>query len=302
MSSNLKSHIDDFLEYIEIGKDQSLQTVKNYMHYLYRFQNFAKNINVKDIDLKLVNKYRLFLNRFINSKGEVLSKKTQNYHIIALRAFLKYLIRQDIDTLSPEKIELAKQEKRIVSFLSGNDIEKIFSMPDTNTDIGIRDRCILELLYSTGLRVSELVSLNKKDINLQSLEFTIRGKGKKPRMVFISKRAEKWLRAYLNIRKDDYKPLFISKSKRTKNIQDAEILRLSSVSIENIVRKYAFMAGYEKKITPHTLRHSFATTLLEKGVDIRYVQEMLGHSSITTTQVYTHITNKKLKEIHEKNM
>ncbi len=239
------------------------------------------------------------MNRFEDKKERTLSKKTQNFHLIALRAFLTFLVKQDIPSLSPEKIELAKEEQREVSFLSREELEVLFNTIDVKNPAKIRDRAMIEMLYSTGLRVSELVSLNRDRVNLERGEFMIKGKGRKTRIVFISKRAIEWLTKYLDTRKDSFPPLFINRIKR-KDILDAEKRRLSTVSVEEIVRKYARLSGLVKKVTPHTLRHSFATQLLMEGADIRSVQEMLGHASISTTQIYTHITNKKLREIHEK--
>jgi site-specific recombinase XerD len=294
--------INDFLSYCEVTQNRSTKTLENYKHYLSRFQGFAgENSNPKNISLKKVQDYRLYLNRLKDDKGRQLSVTTQNYHVIALRAFLKYLIKQDIKTLSPEKIELGKIPKRSVEVLSREELERLFKSIDKTKNSGPRDSAILETLYSTGLRVSELSALNREQVDLKRREFMVRGKGKKPRIIFLSKNAARTISNYLKIRKDNFKPLFINSGKGQKqNILDHEKRRLSTQSIENIVRKYALKAGIIKKVTPHTLRHSYATELLINGADIRSVQEMLGHSSITTTQIYTHVTNKKLKEIHEK--
>lgn len=311
----LSQHISEFLTFIEIGKNQSNKTVENYEHYLNRFLEFAKDIDVADVKLPLIQDYRLYLNRKKKKeksmpsatigggkeKEENLSKKTQSYHLIALRAFFKYLARNDIESLSAEKIDLPKIEKRTVEFLSREELERLFDAVDANAKQGARDRAILELLYSSGLRVSELAGLNRDQVNTERGEFMVRGKGRKPRIVFISQRASKFLEEYLNTRKDDFKALFIN-YKRSKNFEENDLnaKRLTTVSIENIVRKCAQAAGIIKKVTPHTLRHSFATELLINGADIRSVQEMLGHASITTTQVYTHLTDQRLKEVHEK--
>jgi len=298
----LSQHISEFLTHVEIGKNQSLKTVENYEHYLNRFLSFAGDIDVEKINLKNIEEYRLFLNRFENEKKENLSKKTQAYHLIALRAFLKYLAKNDIESLSAEKVDLPKIEKRTVEFLSREELERLFQAVDLSSKSGLRDRAILELLYSSGLRVSELAGLNRDQINLERCEFMVRGKGRKPRIVFISERAAKFIQEYLKTRIDNFQALFINykKYKVEEVLLNTNNKRLTTVSIENIVRKYALLANIVKKVTPHTLRHSFATELLINGADIRSVQEMLGHASITTTQVYTHLTNQRLKEVHEK--
>lgn len=300
--ANLKSLIEQFLEHCEIEKNQSRKTVENYCHYLRRFLEFAGDIDVKNIDLPLVQKYRLHLNRTENKNGETLSKKTQNYHVIALRAFLKYLIKNDYQTLAPEKVELAKIPERTVEFLSREEVDQLFSAVDEKSKTAPRDLAILETLYSTGLRVSELAALNRNQVDLKRREFMVRGKGRKPRIVFLSQRAVERIETYLKNRNDAFEPLFINagRSSSVMDITKGEKRRLSTVSMEVLVRKYAMLAGITKKVTPHTLRHSFATDLLQNGADIRAVQEMLGHASITTTQIYTHLTNRRLKEIHEK--
>lgn len=296
----LSDAITFFLEHVEIGKNQSLKTVKNYRHYLSRFATFAGDIQAEEVDLPLINRFRLFLNRYEDKNGKALAKKTQNYHLISLRAFLKFLVKQDMKVLAPEKIELAKQEDREVSFLSREELENMFDTIDTQKPQGLRDRSVIEMLYSTGLRVSELASLNREQVNIDTGEFMVKGKGRKTRIVFLSTRAKEWLKKYLNTRKDNFKPVFINYAKRKTDDLSANQRRLSTVSIENVVRHYARLSGLVKKVTPHTLRHTFATQLLTEGADIRSVQEMLGHASISTTQIYTHITNKKLREIHEK--
>ena len=287
----------------EIGKNQSTKTIENYRHYLQRFLEFAGDIKPEEITYELVQNYRLHLNRFETKPSERLGKKTQNYHVIALRAFLKYLHKNDVKTLSAEKIELAKMSERTVDFLTQTEIDNLMNCVNTSNKIGLRNRAILECLYSTGLRVSELCALNCDQVNLKTREFAVRGKGGKMRIVFLSEKAKEWINDYLNIRQDNYSPLFISYSRRSKNkltLDEGESRRLQRDTIEAIVAKYRRLAGIVKKVTPHTLRHSFATSLLQNGADIRSVQEMLGHSSITTTQIYTHLTNKRLKEVHEK--
>ncbi|MEK9133177.1 MAG: tyrosine-type recombinase/integrase, partial [Patescibacteria group bacterium] len=262
------------------------------------------------INLPLVQKYRLHLNRMTDKKGGTLGRKTQNYHVIALRAFLKYLIKNDVATLAPEKIELSKIPERTVEFLSREEVERLFeavknasmSPESKRANTTLRDMAILETLYSTGLRVSELASLNRNQVDLIRREFMVRGKGKKPRIVFLSQGAVDRIQAYIKSREDAFEPLFINvgRPRAAVDITKGETRRLTTVSIETIVRKYAMLAGITKKVSPHTLRHSFATDLLHNGADIRAVQEMLGHASITTTQIYTHLTNTRLREIHEK--
>ncbi|MBL4695096.1 tyrosine-type recombinase/integrase [Candidatus Gracilibacteria bacterium] len=296
----ISRYIKDFLEYCEVTKNQSKKTLENYTHYLKRFEDFlSEEMKPQDLNLQKVQNYRLYLNRFMDDKGKSLGIKTQNYHIIALRAFLRYLAKNDIKSLSPEKIELPKVPDRTVEHLSHEELERLFNTVDLTKKVGPRDRAILETLYSTGLRVSELRSLDCQQVDLKRREFMVRGKGKKPRIIFLSKKAAELITTYLKTRDDNLAPLFTNNSRNT-DILDPEARRLSNVSIQNIVRKYALRAGIIKKVTPHTLRHSYATELLMNGADIRSVQEMLGHSSITTTQIYTHVTNKKLKEIHDK--
>ncbi len=300
----LSEAIRVFLEHCEISKNQSRKTIENYYHYLRRFNAFLGDIEVGAIDLPSIHRYRLHLNHLRDPKGEsLLSIKTQNYHIIAIRAFLKYCIRNDMPgVLAPEKIDISKIPERTVEALHREELERLFLAVNTNTSRGLRDLAILELLYSTGLRVSELAGLNRNNIDLARGEFMVRGKGKKPRIVFISERASKALKNYLDKRDDSFDPLFLNyrHAKHNPDITLGERRRLSTVMIEHMVRTTALRAGIIKRVTPHILRHSFATELLMNGADIRSVQEMLGHASITTTQVYTHMTNKRLKEVHER--
>ncbi len=298
MGMKLSALIRKFLEHLEVAKNKSEKTLENYTHYLKRFQDFVvKDIDVEEITLDMIHDYRLHLNR-LEHNGKTLGQKTQNYHVIALRAFLKYLVRNDYDVLAPEKVELSTQPKRSVEVLSRDELQRIFEAIDTKSKAGRRDMAIMETLYSTGLRVSELTALNRKQVDLKRGEFMVRGKGDKPRIVFLSEPAKEAIQNYLALRDDNHEPLFINNLKT--DILDSEKRRLSTVSIQKIVRKYALKAGIIKKVTPHTLRHTYATELLSNGADMRSVQEMLGHSSITTTQIYTHVTNKKLKEIHQK--
>jgi len=295
----ISDYIKQFLEYCEVVQNRSGKTLENYRHYLKRFEEFlSEPMDPKNLTLQKIQNYRVYLNRFIDDKGETLSVKTQNYHVIALRAFLKYLTKNDVKTLAPEKIELSKIPKRTVEVLSREELDRLFQAVDQTRKNAARDRAILETLYSTGLRVSELSNLNRDQVDLKRREFMVRGKGRKPRIVFLSERAVDFIHKYLRERDDHMKPLFINSIKG--DILDEEKRRLTTVSIENMVRKYSLKAGIIKKVTPHTLRHSYATELLINGADIRSVQEMLGHSSITTTQIYTHVTDKKLREIHEK--
>jgi site-specific recombinase XerD len=292
---NLKT---EFLEYLEIEKNRSQLTIRNYDHYLDRFLDWAMVRSPKDITSDLVRKFRLYLNRYKDSKGKNLKKATQDYYVIALRGFLKYLAKQDIKTLASEKVELGKTQDREVEFLEAEEIKRLLESVGTQNFVSLRDKAILELLFSTGLRVSEIANLNKENINLKSGEFSVRGKGGKIRLVFISDSAKDAIINYIKKRKDLDLALFIHFKKA--GSKDSCSLRLTPRSIQRIVKKYAIKAGIVKKVTPHTLRHSFATDLLMNGADIRSVQSMLGHSSITTTQIYTHITNKHLKDIHKK--
>ena len=297
----MNKEINNFLEYLEISRGLSHATLINYNHFLRRFNEFAKVNKVtvpKQINKKLIQKYRIFLNRF-EKNGKNLKKNTQNYHMIALRIFLKYLTKNDIKTLEPEKIELSKQQQRQVDFLDEKDLDQILEAPlliGSQEIIQARDKAILELLFSTGLRVSELSSLKVENINLRKSEFTIRGKGGKIRLAFVSQNAKTWIKRYLDLRKDMNPGLFISHERIKKIVNKKNI---SPRSIQRIVQKYAKVAGLTKQVTPHTMRHSYATDLLMNGADIRSVQSMLGHASITTTQVYTHITDNRLRDVHK---
>lgn len=296
---SLQGLIIEFLEYLEIEKNASRLTIRNYHHYLTRFLEFAGDIEPAQIDLKLIKKYRLYLTRFIDPKFRTpLKRVTQNYFLIALRAFLRFLSRQDILSLAPEKIELGEADPSPLKVLDDKALDRLLNSPDVSDLSGIRDKTILELLFSTGLRVSELASLNKDQINLDRREFSVVGKGKKERVVFLSDTVTDWLVKYSKLRKDQYKPLFIRYQGEQDPTDDGENMRLTTRSIERIVEKYVKKTGLTIKATPHTLRHSFATDLLINGADIRSVQEMLGHSNISTTQIYTHVTNRQLKEVH----
>ena len=305
----LSALITDFLEYLELERNTSQLTIKNYDHYLQRFLEFTRlasrskragEITPKDIDLNLVRKYRLYLSRWSDPKTKLpLKRITQNYFMIALRAFLRYLARVDVSTLSPEKVELGETDPRPLKVLDDTTLKQLLEAPNTAKKDGIRDRAILETLFSTGLRVSELASLNRDTINLDRREFGIIGKGGKERVVFLTDTATDWLKKYLANRKDTFKPLFIRFQGKVDPNNIGEAMRLTTRSIERIVEKYVKKLGLSVKATPHTLRHSFATDLLINGADIRSVQEMLGHANIATTQIYTHVTNAHLKDVHK---
>ncbi len=298
--SRLQELITQFLEYLEVERGRSANTIQNYDFYLSRFGKWAKYPAPDKIDLEMVRQYRLFLNREVEGRDDVnLKKTTQNYHLIALRSFLKYLHKIDVKTLSPEKIELAKHETRKVEFLEPEDLKEMFLAVDkTPGIIGLRDSAILEMLFSTGLRVSELSKLLIDDLNLKRDEFTVKGKGSKHRVVFMSETAKDAVRDYVEARQDLSPHLFVSHDRAKAG--RGEPGALTPRSIQRTIEKYARSAGIAKRITPHTIRHTFATDLLRSGADIRSVQSMLGHESITTTQVYTHVTDKRLKEVHQK--
>ncbi len=296
----IKDLKSQFLEYLEIEKNRSPKTIENYNHYLTRFISFAKAENPRDITEETIRKYRLTLNRMTDERGKPLKKVTQNYHVIALRSFLKYLAKRDIRTVPAEKIELSKQEEREVVFLEPPELERFLRAPQGETLSSLRDRAILETLFSTGLRVSELCSLDQDNIDLKRGEFSVRGKGSKIRLVFLSEQAKAAIASYLEKRPDANEALFI-RVPRGERFEKYEELRLTPRSVQRIIKKYAITAGIiGKKVSPHSLRHSFATDLLRNGADIRSVQALLGHSSVTTTQIYTHVTDKQLREIHQR--
>jgi site-specific recombinase XerD len=311
--SAISRFITDFLEYCEIEKNRSQLTIRNYDHYLRRFSEFAckKGVNSPGgITLDLIREYRLFLNRYKDEEGNNLKKITQNYHIIALRAFLRYLAKRDIKSLAAERVELGKIERKEVTFLESDELDRLLASVDPQVAskkkkfIVLRDRAILETLFSTGLRVSELINLDRNQINLTRGEFMVRGKGGKERIVFLSDTARHWLVEYLKNRQDNFKALFISKrdaqGKKSKERElRGEEPRLTPRSVERIIKKYALAAGLVKDVTPHVMRHTYATDLLISGADIRSVQQMLGHANITTTQIYTHITDQQLRDVHK---
>lgn len=294
--------LTDFLEHLEVEGGRSAKTITNYQLYLERFIDFAGDIAVDKITSELVRKYRLWLNRYTNDiTGESLSIITQSYHLIALRGFLTYLSRRDIPSLAADKIILPKTSRKQVTFLHYDEILRMIDQIPTDSESGLRDRAIIELLFSSGLRVSELVNLNRDHINLSRREFMVRGKGQKDRPVFISKKAAEHVEAYLRARTDNLPALFLSYSKANQSADTSgNFRRLGARSIQRMVGQYARLAGITKHVSPHTMRHSFATDLLMNGADLRSVQSMLGHSNISTTQVYTHVTDQHLKDVHER--
>jgi len=290
----------DFLEYLEIEQNRSQKTIANYDHYLTRLIDFAGDISVADINPELIRKWRLWLNRLGSNTSDELSALTLNYHLIALRSFLKFCAKRNIDAISADKIELARTRRKQVTFLNEDELESLFAQPKIDTIIGLRDRAILELLFASGLRVSELVGLDRGHINLKRREFMVRGKGQKDRLVFVSQSAADWLEKYLEKRPDNAKPLFIRYSGIKKVDLSGNYQRLTARSIQRMIARYALLAGITKHVSPHTMRHSFGTDLLMNGADLRTVQVMLGHSNISTTQIYTHITDPHLKSAYEK--
>lgn len=302
---SLRELMRQFLEYLEIEKGRSVLTVRNYEHYLTRFLDYVKIDNPSELTETMVREYRLWLNRQPGTKvgrhTDTLKRKTQNYYLIALRAFLKYLRKRGIESLNPERIELAKVPERSLDLISPQELDRLMKGPDTNTIRGLRDRAILELLFSTGLRVSELCNLSQEDVDLSRDEFSVRGKGDKIRVVFLSDSAREAVRAYLKARTDFDDAMFVQygKNANAEQVKNKDI-RLTPRSVQRILKQYATLAGITRKVTPHVIRHSFATDLLSNGADLRSVQALLGHANIATTQVYTHVTDKHLRDIHKK--
>ncbi len=308
--SNLKV---DFLEYCEIEKNLAVSTLKMYDFYLSKFIEW---LNESEIDVKIpsdinedaIRKYRVYLNRRISeTSGQLLMKRSQKTHLVTLRAFLKYLgAVKDFEVVPPDKIILGKAEATEPKFLNDSQLIDILNGPDITNEIGLRDRAIMEILFSTGLRVSELTSLNRDQINLESSEFSVIGKGRKVRVVYMTDKSKDSLIKYLDTRGDKFAPLFIRYSGGKPDMEsfenDGENLRLTPRSVQRMIKKYSLMAGVTIDVTPHVFRHSMATTLLRNGADLRSVQELLGHSNVSTTQIYTHVTNKQLKDVHEKFM
>lgn len=295
--SPLQKKVNDFLEHLEIEKGASPLTIRNYKHYLGRLNEWLKKTysraELEMLDQELVRRYRIYLSH-LN-----LSLKTQGYHIIALRSFLKWLVKNDYQVLSPEKIDLPKAEGRQIKFLNGEQIDRLLNAPSLAKVTGKRDRAILEVFFSTGLRVSELVKLDRDKIDLKRREFGIIGKGKRARVVFLSKRSAEWIDKYLGARDDNFKPLFIRHKGKIDPTTSESSMRLTARSIQRLVKKYARKVKLPIEATPHVIRHSYATDLLMAGADLRSVQEMLGHKNVSTTQIYTHVTNKQLRNVHE---
>lgn len=316
IKTQLEKYIQEFLEYCEVEKNKARRTIENYHHYLARFSAYAKSQGIKNpsqVNLDTVRSYRLYLNRLVDENtGRSLKLITQNYHVIALRAFLKYMAKRDVETLSAEKIELAKSPSREIDVLTNEEIGRMMEAikQEPLEVLQLRDSAILEMLFSSGVRISELTQLKIKQLNLERGEFTVRGKGDKLRLVFLSPHAIDCIKKYLKKRGDNNPALFVSHSKIgntvTKQMEsiggDTKLNSpgLTPRSVQRIVKKYAMLAGIMHKVTPHTFRHSFATDLLQNGADIRSVQTLLGHASITTTQIYTHVTNAALREVHKK--
>jgi site-specific recombinase XerD len=294
LQGNLKELKQQFLEYLEIEKGRSVKTVENYDRYLSRFLVFSKITSPGNISEQAVREFRLHLNRQAGVAG-TMKHKTQNYYMISLRAFLKFLRKRDIESLNPERIELAKVGGRDLDLITAGELDRLMAAPKGTEVASLRDRALIELLFSTGLRVSELCNLNR-DLDLTRDEFSVRGKGEKVRVVFLSPAAKRTIKEYLAKRGDVDDALFIQYGKGSKNVKD---LRLSPRSVERMIKQYAVKAGITRKVTPHVIRHSFATDLLENGADLRSVQALLGHSNIATTQVYTHVTDKHLREVHK---
>ncbi len=296
----LSELILDYIEHLEVEGGRSAKTAENYRLYLERLVEFTNDITVDKISPEVLRKYRLWLNRYKNTQDDELATITQSYHLIALRGFLGYLVKRDIPSLSPEKVELPKVARKQVTFLHYDEVARMLDAIPLDDEQGLRDRAIVELLFSSGLRVSELVNLNRDHVNTRRREFMVRGKGQKDRPVFIGEAAAARVEDYLKSRFDNLPPLFLSYSRNNISSSTGDYRRLTSRSIQRIISKYAKLAGITKHVSPHTMRHSFATDLLMNGADIRSVQSMLGHSNISTTQVYTHVTDEHLREVYEK--
>lgn len=290
-----------FLEYLEIERGRSVKTIENYSHYLDTFLAYAKSDDPKKLTEELVREFRLYLNRQpgtkVSGRMEPMKRRTQNYYLIAVRAFLKYLRKRGVESLNPERIELAKVPERSLDLITTAELDRLLQAPNLTTPVGLRDRAILELLFSTGLRISELCGLSIDDVDLTRDEFSVRGKGDKVRVVFLSSEAKEAIRTYLKSRKDLDEALFVQYGK---NAKQAKALRLSVRAVQRMMKQRAAEAGITRKVTPHVIRHSFATDLLQNGADLRSVQALLGHANIATTQVYTHVTDAHLREVHKK--
>lgn len=303
----LEACIEEYLEYLAVERQVSPFTIRNYRFYLNKFAawlaKYYPQAKPPDLTSKMLKTYRVYLSQTKDRKGQYLAPVTQGYYVIALRSMLRYLLRQDYEVVSPERLELPKGKEHSIKFLDYEAVERMIELPDLSKIQGLRDRVIMETLFSTGLRVSELVSLNKTTINLETKEFGVLGKGRKIRVVFLSDRAAKWIERYLRERDDHYQPVLIRHAGTKPAIDDpkaGEKLRLNVRSVQRIIGKYGRLAHLPYSITPHVMRHSFATDLISHGAGLREVQEMLGHKNIATTQIYTHVTNPQLKSVHAK--
>lgn len=300
---SLKQLIEDFLNYLTIERGSSPLTTRNYSHYLSRFVLWCESSNVElklaSITPQVIQKYRLYLAQLPSGVGTVIGKKTQGYHIIALRSFLKWCNRVGYEAMPAENLDLPKIADRQVSFMTGEQVDRLLSAPSMGSIVGKRDKAILEVLFSTGLRVSELVNLDRDKVDLVRREFGIVGKGGRARVVFLSSRAAEWVKLYLAARHDHWQPLFVRHKGKIDPTMDDEDMRLTVRSVQRLVKKYALKVKIPVEVTPHVIRHSYATDLLIAGADLRSVQEMLGHKNVATTQIYTHVTNRQLKNVHE---
>lgn len=303
ISTDCKVAYLTFLEHLEIERNVSRLTIRNYGHYLRRLIDWLATQGITDIgklDQDLMRSYRVFLARYIDAQGRTLSKKTQSYHVIAVRSWLKWLVKNDVVVLLPEKIDVPKGESKSMKFLQVSQIEHLLAQPNLSSKAGLRDKAMLEVLFSTGLRVSELVGLNRDQVDTKRKEFGVIGKGRRPRVVFLSDRAAEWLDRWLDSREDNWRPVFVRFSQAKPDLlADGEEMRLTARSVQRLVDHYCRHAKLPIKLSPHGLRHSFATDLLANGAGLRDVQEMLGHKSIATTQIYTHVTRPQLKKMYD---
>jgi site-specific recombinase XerD len=295
-----------FLEACEIDRNLSPLTIRQYDHYLNHLLSWLAReepgvVDLVDVSVEMVRRYKLALARHLNEHtGRPLTRASQTYFLVALRSLLRYWTVQGVEVLAPDRIELGKAPSRSLKFLDGDQLHRLLNAPDLNEARGVRDRALLETFFSTGLRLAELARLDRDHINLKTREFGVMGKGRKPRIVFLSDAAADWLTRYLATRSDRWKPLFIRMKGKLDPTPGGPGMRMSTRSIERLVQKYVRIAGLGVKATPHTLRHSFATDLLSNGADLRAVQELLGHANLNTTQIYTHVTNPQLRAAHRK--